>query len=542
MIELQHGSFGEYSVAEGSARACSLPSAGEMSKLDRETIEHGTSGCELMERAGKAIAERVVGAFSGVRSAVVLCGPGNNGGDGLVIARTLRERGVLVHIIVVSAERYSGECEQQIQGTADLHVFGGLASWTGADGMPPRATTPPEVRSLIAASDLVIDALLGTGQREAPRARVAELIEIVRCVQSAGPRCRVVAVDIPTGIDSDTGSIYTPHIAADRTVTVQCIKRGMLQFPARTACGVIESVDVGISGKTPVEYSLVAAGNLPRMVSRAPDTHKGLLGRTLVVGGSLAMPGAPMLSALAALRTGAGIVSRCVRSGWSTIPPLPEAMYEVCLGDAATFQPQDIAPVTQMVERYDVFVLGPGLGTDPGTAQFVVGVIEVLKLRGARVVIDADALNIIATTGVTLKGLAAVVTPHPGEAARLLGITSSEVQRDRFRAARELSRALGVIAVLKGAGSLIHDGAEGRLVAEGTPYLATPGSGDVLAGIIAACAARTASLWEAAVLGVWIHARAGAAAAEQRGGPILASEVCDSIGHVIGRLEEGRLA
>jgi len=157
-------------------------------------------------------------------------------------------------------------------------------------------------------------------------------------------------------------------------------------------------------------------------------------------------------------------------------------------------------------------------------------------------VIDADALNIVAMTGVTLKGLAAVVTPHPGEAARLLGITSSQVQRDRFRAARELSRALGVIAVLKGAGSLIHDGTEGRLVAEGTPYLATPGSGDVLAGIIAACAARTASLWEAAVLGVWIHARAGAAAAERRGGPILASDVCESIGCVVGSLEEGRPA
>ena len=246
-----------------------------------------------------------------------------------------------------------------------------------------------------------------------------------------------------------------------------------------------------------------------------------------------------MLAALGALRTGAGIVSRCVRRGWETIPPLPEAMFEVLSGDAPFFQSADLLSVAEMAGRYDVFVIGPGLGTDSGTADFLVGVLEVLRARSARVIVDADALNLLAMRGGTLRGLAAVVTPHPGEASRLLGVSSVEVQRDRFRAAREVAQRVEAITVLKGAGSLIHDGKAGSLVAEGTPYLATPGSGDVLAGILAACAVRTRSLWDAAVLGVWLHAMAGRAAAEHRRGPILASEIAEHLGVFVGAREQG---
>jgi NAD(P)H-hydrate epimerase len=213
-------------------------------------------------------------------------------------------------------------------------------------------------------------------------------------------------------------------------------------------------------------------------------------------------------------------------------------MFEVLSGDSDVYQSGDVVAVAEMAARYDVCVIGPGLGTESTTAEFLVGLINSLKARSARVIVDADALNLLATSAVTLKGLSAIVTPHPGEAARLLGITNAQVQRDRFTACRQIALQMQAISVLKGAGTLIHDGEEGKVVAEGTTYLATPGSGDVLAGIIAACAVRTRSLWEAAILGVWLHARAGMAAADKRGGPILASEIAEQVGELLGRFSD----
>ncbi len=530
LVTQEHGSFGEYSVADGSAHRFSLPSSAEMGNLDRETMEAGTPGLQLMERAGVAIAQRARQAWPAGRKVLVLCGPGNNGGDGLVIATYLREQGLEVSVVIASAGRYSAECFAQLSRVHDVRVFGGASPQVGTDGAGLLPITSPELRELVVASDLVFDALLGTGQREAPRGAIEEMVQVVRAVQAAGSPCRVVAVDIPTGIDGDTGAAHECHIVADLTLAVQCIKRGLLQFPARAACGRIVAVDIGIAGNTAVEYSLVSTQNLPNMLPRPADVHKGMLGRVLVIGGSLAMPGAPMLSALGALRCGAGIVSRCVRKGWSTIPALPEAMFEVLSGDSPVYDVRDAAAVYEMASRYDVCVIGPGLGTDPATAEFLVQLFNSLRARSARVIVDADALNLLATSAETLKGLSAIVTPHPGEAARLLGISNTEVQRDRFTACRQIARQMHAICVLKGAGTLVHDGAEGKVIAEGTPYLAAPGSGDVLAGILAACAVRTRSLLEAAILGVWLHARAGMAAAERRGGPILASEIAEEVG------------
>ena len=537
LVTQEHGSFGEYSVADESAHRFSLPSSDEMGDLDRETIEAGMPGLQLMERAGVAIAQRAREAWPVARKVLMLCGPGNNGGDGLVIASYLREQGLEVSVVIASAGRYSAECLAQLSRVHDVRVFGGASPRVRIHGAGLLPITSPELRELVVTSDLVFDALLGTGQRDAPRGPIDEMVQVVRAVQNGGAQSRVIAVDIPTGINGDTGAVHGCHIVADLTIAIQCIKRGLLQFPARAACGRIVAVDIGIAGNTAVEYSLVAAENLPSMLPRPADVHKGMLGRVLVIGGSLAMPGAPMLSALAALRCGAGIVSRCVRKGWASIPPLPEAMFEVLSGDSPVYDVRDAAAVAEMACKYDVCVIGPGLGTDPATAEFLVQLFNYLRARSARVIVDADALNLLAASAITLKGLSAIVTPHPGEAARLLGISNAEVQRDRFTACRQIARQLQAIAVLKGAGTLIHDGAGGKVVAEGTPYLATPGSGDVLAGILAACAFRTSSLWEAAILGVWLHARAGMAAARRRGGPILASEIAESVGGLVGMVE-----
>jgi hydroxyethylthiazole kinase-like uncharacterized protein yjeF len=534
----EHGSFGEYSVSAGSAHRFALPSASEMGALDRETIQAGISGLELMERAGVAIAQRTREVSPSAHKFLVLCGPGNNGGDGLVIGRYLRDQGLEVSIVIASAGRYSSECLEQLSRVHNVRVFGGASPRVGVDGAGLAPITRPELRELVAGSDVVFDALLGTGQREAPRGAIDEMVQVIRAARVGKVNCRVVAVDLPTGIDGDTGAQYESHIAADLTFAVQCIKRGLMQFPARRVCGRIITLDIGIKGSAGVEYSLVATENLPKMLPRPADAHKGMLGGVLVIGGSLSMPGAPMLSALGALRCGAGIVSRCVRRGWTTIPPLPEAMFEVLSGDSPVYHPSDAVAVAEMASRYDVCVIGPGLGTDPATADFLVQLCNTLRSRSARVIVDADALNLIATAGITLKGIAAIVTPHPGEAARLLGVANSEVQRDRFTACRQIARQMHAICVLKGAGTLVHDGGEGKVIADGTPYLATPGSGDVLAGILAACAVRTRSLWEAAILGVWLHARAGMAAAEKRGGPILASEIAEDVGGIVGDIEK----
>ncbi len=538
LVTQNHGSFGRYSLSDGRAHRFSLPSSVEMALLDRQTIGAGITGLELMERAGVAMVKQARDVWPTAHNVLVLCGPGNNGGDGLVIARYLREQGLEVSVVIASARRYSAECLEQLLRVHDARVFGGASPQVGVDGAGLLPITRPELRELVASSDLIFDALLGTGQCEAPRGAIDEVVQVVRAAQASGAACRVVAVDVPTGIDGDTGATYESHVVADLTLAVQCIKRGLLQFPARAACGRIVTVDIGINGSTFVEYSLVTAENLPSMLPRPLDVHKGMLGRVLIIGGSLAMPGAPMLSALGALRCGAGIVSRCVRKGWTTIPPLPEAMFEVLSGDSDVYQSGDVVAVAEMAARYDVCVIGPGLGTESTTAEFLVGLINSLKARSARVIVDADALNLLATSAVTLKGLSAIVTPHPGEAARLLGITNAQVQRDRFTACRQIALQMQAISVLKGAGTLIHDGEEGKVVAEGTTYLATPGSGDVLAGIIAACAVRTRSLWEAAILGVWLHARAGMAAADKRGGPILASEIAEQVGELLGRFSD----
>jgi len=506
-----------------------------MAALDARTIERGSSGRYLMERAGAAIGQQIVMLYPTSRRVTVVCGPGNNGGDGLVIARFLRSRHYSVTAVLVSSEKYSAECLTQISQTSDVSLFGAVPKVLS--DVPCVTITQDELLESLKSSSLVVDALLGTGQRAQPHGVIADVVGLVARGKLLSPSCQVISVDIPTGIHADTGVLYEPHIEADRTLSVEYIKRGMLQFPGRTACGSIDVVSIGITHEGAVENTLVTDYTVPRLVPRAPDTHKGLLGKILVVGGSLAMPGAPMLSALAALRAGAGIVSRVVRKGWSTIPPLPEAMFVVLEGQGDYLHDEDAAAVSDAMKRFDTVVLGPGIGTAPRTAGFLRAILEAARGTALRVVVDADALNVIASSGFSFAGISAVITPHPGEASRLLGISAREVQDDRYGSARALAERFGVVVVLKGAGTVIHNGSNGRLVADGTPYLATPGSGDVLAGIIAACAARSASLFDAATVGVWVHAKAGRKAAERSGGAFLASAITDEVGSCLTLLE-----
>ena len=249
------------------------------------------------------------------------------------------------------------------------------------------------------------------------------------------------------------------------------------------------------------------------------------------------MPGAPILAALGALRSGAGLVSLVTKGSWrGALAPL-ECINELLPGEGAFMYQDDVARTLELAASNDVIVLGPGLGMAQETGQFVAAVIAGLTTLGKPVVIDADALNHIAQQGIKLSDLRALITPHPAEAGRLLGQTTAEIQSDRFAAVRELSQHYGCAVLLKGAGTLLYAEGKGALVPRGTPYLAVAGSGDVLSGVIAACMARTTTLFGAAALGAYIHAAAGEAASQLSAGPILASEIALAVPSIIGALE-----
>jgi hydroxyethylthiazole kinase-like uncharacterized protein yjeF len=545
--------FHEYRVAsKGQIDSYILPSSSEMQRLDAATISSDNlSADELMLRAGSGIAKLALKRFPNTKRALVFSGTGNNGGDGLVITKYLRTLGIHTELLVAPGNRYSDLFLAQLTGVGCFYLpqlnAEPLSKLSPLQGLADfKIIEQTELIDRIKRADLIFDALLGTGQSGAPRGVIAILVELISHHRSRSTK--VVSVDIPTGINCDSGAVYSPHIAADATYSVQFIKRGLMQFPARSECGVLEAVDIGIAGTVKeVEFSLINSETAPSKPVREADIHKGRLGRVLVIGGSLAMPGAAMLSALGALRAGAGIVSRTIRASWSTVVPLPEAIFEPLSGLGDCYNAGDISQLESVIKRYDTLVVGPGIGVNSDTEEFLVGLIELLRgcsevnSLGAkrRIILDADALNIIAYEGIDLTGLSAIITPHPGEAARLLGCISDEVQNDRFSSVRRLAERYRVVALLKGAGTLVYGlrgevenfnerclTGRGVVVAEGTPYLATPGSGDVLSGVIAGLVAQGVELYSATVLGAWLHANGGVSASARRGGGvILASEI-----------------
>jgi hydroxyethylthiazole kinase-like uncharacterized protein yjeF len=534
------GSFGLVSLGDDAPQRWALPSSPEMRQLDAETIASGVSSLELMERAGAAVTEEVMAALGDREGpVVVLCGPGNNGGDGLVVARRLHALGRRVVAVVAWAERYSVDFLEQLRKCPVARAVG-----PGSPALRDAAISLTEVAKgdlpgVLSEARIVVDALLGTGQRAEPQAGIGELVEKVSAVQAQrGSSLAVIAVDLPTGVDGDTGQVFEKHIKATATVALEFVKRGCLQFPARSACGDIRVRSIGISGRSAVEFSCAEGLNLPRLRRRGVDVHKGALSNVLVVGGSRAMPGAAVLACLGALHSGAGLVTRVFRAGWSDACAIPECINVILPGDSSGYERGDVEYLNEALSRSDVVVVGPGIGTSDSAADFLELFLKEVATLRKQIVIDADALTLIARRGVSLAGLEAIMTPHPGEAARLVSCQPSDVQRDRFSSARALAEKYGCVTLLKGAGTVIHDGRRGAVVARGTPYLATPGSGDVLAGVIATCIPQAASLFDAAVCGAHIHACAGESASQESGGVILASDVARAVAGVIPRYTE----
>lgn len=518
-----------------------LPSAREMAAMDAATIAAGVSSGELMKKAGLAACDVLIRIYpvvlDGNRSTLILCGPGNNGGDGLVIARELKRLGGQPCVVLAGSGRYSKECLARIQeyqaDDGELYVFG--------EGSPQLEIDIPvvdshELSNNLRSSKVLVDALLGTGQENSPRGNVKMLAAMV---EEVGRDCCCVAIDIPTGVNGTTGEVYEPVIRSDHTITIELIKRGMVQYPALDVVGKIHFVLIGIDSSAGARYSLLNSSSIPQLPDRSKFGHKFSFGHTLVVGGCREMPGAPQLSGFAALRSGSGLVSIASGAGAAFEAGCPAEILHLGIESAGNLCREHVDLICKQLDSYSSIVLGPGLGQASGVIDFVGSLLEELRESQVQLVVDADGLNHIAAQGWDFAGFkrGPIITPHPGEAARLLEQTSAEIQTDRYGAvARLLDRIKAGTVVLKGPGTVILSDSGGRVNLTGSSLLATAGSGDVLSGLIAALCNQGLGAFHAACAGVYLHGLAGESAGEKTGGTIIASDIIAELPALISTL------
>ena len=474
--------------------------AAEMRALDRQAIDEiGLPAVVLMETAGRAVAEaalRMLGARRG--PVMVVCGPGNNGGDGFVAARVLCDRGI-------DAVAYLAAPREAVRGDARIH----LEIFERAGGAIQLIAAPEQLAAVAGrATDavLLIDALFGVGLT---RPIEGHLAEVVAMMQRAP---RVLAVDIPSGLDTDTGRELGCAVTAERTVTMAVPKIALVSSPGFARAGEVEVADIGIPpaliAAANIPVSLVTTGDVVRWLPHAQSLeHKGRRGHVLVVGGSPGMRGAGRLAAIAALRAGAGLCTLAADGDPGPTLDAPDSVMTRALAGGGQ--------LAALLAGKAAVVIGPGIGNTSASAARVH---EVLA-SGIPAVLDADALNVLAAGPAAIAGAAGpvVVTPHPGEASRLLGITVANIEADRIAAARALAAKTRAVVVLKGARTIVCDGSGAGSSANlhcsinptGGPALATGGSGDVLAGTVGALLAQGLSAVDAARAGVFVHGTAG---------------------------------
>ncbi|VVP06170.1 Bifunctional NAD(P)H-hydrate repair enzyme Nnr [Pseudomonas fluorescens] len=457
-----------------------LYGAAQVREIDARLIAAGTPGFELMQRAAHAAWRALVRQWPAADEMTVLAGHGNNAGDGYLIAVLAQRAGWSVRVLAVADP-------QRLQGDAALAHAEALAEGVSVLGWAGQN----ELRGVI------VDALLGTGLtgdvREPYRTAIA-------AINASG--LPVTAVDIPSGLSADTGHALGTAVCADLTVTFIALKVGLFTGDAADHIGELVFNDLQATAETcddiPVNARRLHAANLPRLAPRRPGSHKGRFGHVLLIGGDHGFGGAILLSTESALRSGAGMVSLATRPEHvpAALTRIPEAM---ALGISSANQ------LMGLLEKVSVLVVGPGLG-QVGWGRALLSAAANAPLPQ---VWDADALNLLAEGFVSLPR-DCVITPHPGEAARLLGISTAQVQADRPAAALALSKKYTAVVVLKGAGSLIaHPDGRLALCHQGHPAMATAGLGDVLAGLTGALLAQGMDGFDAACLAVWLHANAG---------------------------------
>ena len=486
-----------------------------MRATDAWAIEdRGVPSLELMEAAGRAVAEAAI-EIAGDGPARVVCGKGNNGGDGLVAARHLAITGHEVEVLLLWPPD-----ELSPDATANLGRFEG----------PVREVEGGEVAAALAGSGVVIDAIFGTGFTGAPRSPAAAAIEALNAC--AAP---AVSADVPSGVDASTGEVGGVAVEAAVTVALHAAKLGHWIAPGKRCRGELRVAAIGIPEGAPERSAggLIEATVLGLAPRRDARSTKFSSGQVVVAGGSRGLTGAVAMASTAAIRAGAGYATVAVPEDLEPIfeAKLTEVMSVGCPSAGGALSAAAAGPILEACERAGAVVLGPGLGRG-GDAPALVG--ELVRRSDAPLVIDADGLNALAGALGSLRerGAPTVLTPHAGELARLLDVSSGEVAERRLAAAREAAERSGAIVLLKGDDTLIVDPG-GRLAVNGlaSPALATAGTGDVLAGVVAACLARGVEPFAACCAAVHGHARAGRIAAELVGAAesVIATDVIEAV-------------
>ena len=504
-----------------------LPSQSEMAGIDQNTIKSGISSLELMERAALSVVESII-PYLADGKAVILCGPGNNGGDGLAVSRILRLKGKAVSCLVSLSNNYSDEFLHQINLCKENEVE--LLSLGEISELNTKLIDKETGSKLLNNCTLIIDCLLGTGQNQAPRGGILDLLKLIPREKSDNHF--LIAVDIPTGINGNTGEVYENAFLADMTICIELVKRGLVQYPARLNSGMLICKSIGLKLNANSAKFSVNIPEVPAIIkSRNPASHKGSYGKVLSIGGSKEMPGAPILASHAALVSGAGLV-KLIDIGEFANLNIPAELVKVCLEENTHYIESHLEETIAEIDKADSMAIGFGVGLKDSSKSFCCKCIEHALEEQKKLVIDADALTFLSQDQDLLAKLdeKVVLTPHPGEMARLLEIETSEVQKDRYQAVEKLREKTAAVIVLKGASTIVMGTAHGVVNLTGTPYMASPGSGDVLAGIISAYLAQGLDTFTAASLAVYIHGLAGeraSSALEET--PILASEL---IGHI----------
>ena len=501
--------------------------AEQMRELDRLTIQkHGVPSLTLMERAGKAIAQAILERFArnAKKGVLVVAGKGNNGGDGLVVARLLKKRRIPTEVALLARrDELSSDAAHNLRAYTKLK---GKATEIGADGLEL-------LGQRISKNALIVDAILGTGMKNEVRGLFAEAITMINA--SGLP---VVAVDIPSGLDSDKGTPLGVAIQAEMTVALGFPKLGEVIYPGLDYVGDLVVADIGIDAQAVAEVApkveLLEREMIRRLVlRREPDTHKGTYGHVLVVAGSRGKTGAAILACRAAMRTGAGLVTLASSRSLNSIfaGSLVEVMTEPLRDNAA----EEIEPLSDddwraLLERKNALLFGPGIGVNDTTRNTLRWLLRNLPIPW---VIDADGLNNLAIEMDRLRHAKTppVLTPHPGEMARLTGKKNSDVNADRVGIARSFAVENHCYLVLKGARTVIAT-ADGKIFINptGNPGMASGGMGDVLAGILAALLGQGLGAEDAMKLGVYLHGFVGDMVAADKGAiGMIASDIIDGL-------------
>lgn len=483
-----------------------------MQEMDKRAIEeYGISGLNLMECAGQGCTDVIISGFGPTGRAVIVAGSGNNGGDGYVIARLLHQAGWSVSIYVL-AER------SRISGDAAVNLE--RLQQDSITYCPHEGQLPARYSDEISQSDVIVDAMLGTGLSSDVSGVYREAVGIIN--SSGRP---VLAVDIPSGIHGTTGRVLGEAVRATVTVAFACAKLGHVLFPGAEYTGSLVVVDIGIPPQVMEAapgYELLNEESIrPLLCRRDRQAHKGHFGHCLVIAGSTGKTGAAALSANSAVRAGSGLVTLAVADSLHAIleikttevmtEPIPDSGRGHITGSA-------FPAIEKLLSGKDALAIGPGLGRHSGTTALVQTIVESAALP---MVVDADGLNALADDIAILrrkKSTEVILTPHPGEMARLLGTSIPDVEADRIQVAREFARNFGVYLVLKGSRTIIAspDGTT-AINGSGNPGMASGGMGDVLTGIIVSLLGQRYSAWNACCLGVFIHGYAADLVAEERG-------------------------